>query len=133
LYNEWSFDKVIIYFYLCILYENIIIYKFNGSPRGTTRGNASPSLSLFIRRRRIFLYLHPHGGEPSPSSSPNGGITHGESRIEVHCHLMDSRYTISSKMDWFFKPNTPLAFGFMLFHVYLRINIYITYILYLLT
>jgi hypothetical protein len=71
LYNELSLNNVIIYFYHYILHENIIIYKFNGSP----------SPSPFTHRGRIFPRLHPAGGEPSPSPSPNGGIPRGESGI----------------------------------------------------
>jgi hypothetical protein len=41
LYNELSLNNVIIYFYHYILHENITIYKFNGSPRGTGMGNVS--------------------------------------------------------------------------------------------
>jgi hypothetical protein len=74
LYNELSPNNVIIYFYHYILHENITIYKFNGSPRGTGWGmfpHPRPRLPIGWG---FFPVSIPAGGEPSPSPSPNGGI-----------------------------------------------------------
>jgi hypothetical protein len=68
--------------------------KFNRSPRGTGMGNA---LSPFTRRGRTFPRLHPRGGEPSPSPSPNGGIPRGESGIGAP---LLSLLTAYSNADW---------------------------------
>jgi hypothetical protein len=79
-YTKMTPEKILRKF---VLHENIIIYKFKGSPRGTGLGNVSPSPSpsLFTRRGSIFPHLHPRRREPSPSPSPNGGIPRGESGI----------------------------------------------------